>query len=165
MFKKALLVLLTVPALVLSLAGCAPAAEGKVEVANAWVRVSEYSDHVGGMTGVFMKITNNTSKEVTLVGGESDIAPMVQVHQVVDGVMSERPEGIAIAPGETATLEPGGLHVMLMGLTRAILSGTKVNLTLKFKDGSTVKLPEMLAKVSESGNEIYTPTPTPSATN
>lgn len=79
--------------------------------------------------------------------------------------MSERPEGIAIASGETATLEPGGLHVMLMGLTSAILSGTKINLTLKFKDGSTVKLPEMLAKVSESGNEIYTPTPTPSATN
>lgn len=161
MFKKALIALLMVPAMVFSLAACAPAETGKVEVTGAWVRASEYSDHAGGMTGVFMQITNNTDKTVTLIGGSSEIAPMVETHQVVDGVMSKKEGGIEIKPGETVSLEPGGLHVMLMGLTEAILVGTKVNLTLKFDGADDIVLPEMIAKTSESGDEDYDPSPMP----
>lgn len=165
MFKKALLALIMVPAMMLSLAACAPAGAGKIEISGAWVRASEFSDHAGGMTGVFMEITNNTDKAVTLIGGTSDIAPMVETHQVVDGVMSKKEGGIEIKPGETVTLEPGGLHVMLMGLTEAIMVGTKVNLTLKFDGADDVVLPEMLAKTSASGDENYDPTPMPSKSN
>nr|MBP6187136.1 copper chaperone PCu(A)C [Rhodoluna sp.] len=57
--------------------------------------------------------------------------------------------------------EPGGLHVMLMGLTEAILVGTKVNLTLKFDGADDIVLPEMIAKTSESGDEDYDPSPMP----
>lgn len=165
MFKKAILAPLLVLAMVFSVAACAPAETGKVEVTGAWVRASEFSDHVGGMTGVFMQITNNTDKAVTLIGGTSDIAPMVETHQVVDGVMSKKEGGIEIKPGETVTLEPGGLHVMLMGLTEAILVGTKVNLTLKFEGTEDIVLPEMLAKTSASGDEEYDPSPMPSHTH
>lgn len=162
MLKKAVLAPLMILALVLSAAGCAPAEAGKVEVTGAWVRASEFSDHAGGMTGVFMEITNNTDKAVTLIGGTSDIAPMVETHQVVDGVMSKKEGGIEIKPGETVVLEPGGLHVMLMGLTEAIVVGTKVNLTLKFDGAADIVLPEMLAKTSASGDEEYDPSPMPS---
>ena len=165
MFKKAILAPLLVLAMVFSVAACAPAETRKVEVTGAWVRASEFSDHVGGMTGVFMQITNNTDKAVTLIGGTSDIAPMVETHQVVDGVMSKKEGGIEIKPGETVTLEPGGLHVMLMGLTEAILVGTKVNLTLKFEGTEDIVLPEMLAKTSASGDEEYDPSPMPSHTH
>jgi copper(I)-binding protein len=165
MFKKALLAPLMVLAMVFSVAACAPAEAGKVEVTGAWVRASEFSDHAGGMTGVFMQITNNTDKAVTLIGGTSDIAAMVETHQVVDGVMSKKEGGIEIKPGETVTLEPGGLHVMLMGLTEAIVVGTKVKLTLKFEGADDIVLPEMLAKTSASGDEEYDPTPMPSHTH
>lgn len=165
MFRKLFAAIVLVPAMVLALVACAPAQTGKLEVSGEWVRASEYSDHVGGMTGVFMQITNNTEAAVTLIGGTSDIAPMVQVHQVVDGMMTEKPEGIEIKPGETVTLEPGGLHVMLMGLTEAIKVGTKVNLTLKFKGADDLVLPEMLAKTSASGDEQYNPSPMPSSSN
>jgi copper(I)-binding protein len=43
---------------------------------------------------------------------------MIEVHQVVDGVMSKKDGGIKIAPGKSATLQPGGLHVMLMNLKK-----------------------------------------------
>lgn len=165
MLKKAILAPLMVFALVLSVVGCAPAESGKVEVTGAWVRASEFSDHAGGMTGVFMEITNNTDKAVTLIGGTSDIAPMVETHQVVDGVMSKKEGGITIEPGETVVLEPGGLHVMLMGLNEAIVVGTKVNLTLKFDGAADIILPEMLAKTSASGDEEYDPSPMPSQTH
>lgn len=165
MFKKTLAALVVIPAMLIALVACAPAETGKLEVSGEWVRASEYSDHAGGMTGVFMVITNNTDKDVTLIGGSSDIAPMVQVHQVIDGMMSEKPEGIQIKAGESVTLEPGGLHVMLMGLTEAINVGTKVNLTLKFNGAEDIVLPEMLAKTSASGDEEYDPSPMPSSGN
>ena len=50
---------------------------------------------------------------------------------------------------------------MLMGLTEAILVGTKVNLTLKFDGADDIVLPEMIAKTSESGDEDYDPSPMP----
>jgi copper(I)-binding protein len=165
MFKKLMLVLLLMPTLTMSLSACAPAETGKVEVTGAWVRASDFSDHTGGMTGVFMQITNTTDETVTLIGGTSAIAPMIETHQVVDGVMSKKEGGIEIKAGETVTLEPGGLHVMLMGLTEPILVGTKVNLTLKFDGAPDIVLDEMLAKTSESGDEEYDPTPMPSHTH
>lgn len=131
-----------------------------VVIENGWVRVSEYSDHVGGMTGVFAKITNNTDADITLVGGSSDIAPMVEVHEVVmsggEMKMQRKEGGIVIAAGASVTLEPGGLHVMLMDLKKAILDGDEITVTLDFEGASsqTLVLP---AKTSASGDETYNP--------
>lgn len=143
----------------------AATAQAEVTVSGAWVKASEYSDHVGGMTGVFAKITNKTQKTITLVGGTSSFAPMVEVHQVVKGVMSHKDGGIKIAPGKSAILEPGGLHVMLMGLKKAILPGTKVDLRLTFKGAKPVSL-KLTAKAVAAGEETYSPAPmaSPSAT-
>lgn len=141
-----------------SVAPAAAATKADVAVTGAWVKASEYSDHVGGMTGVFAKITNKTKKTITLVGGTSSFAPMVDVHQVVNGVMSHKPGGIKIAPGKSVTLEPGGLHVMLMGLKKTILPGTKVDLKLTFTGAKPVAL-NLTAKASASGAETYSPAP------
>jgi copper(I)-binding protein len=112
------------------------------------------------MTGVFATITNNTDADITLTGGSSDIAPMVQVHEVVmaDGEMQmrEKEGGIVIPAGQSVTLEPGGLHVMLMDLKKAILDGDQITVTLDFEgaDSQTLTLP---AKTSASGDETYNP--------
>jgi copper(I)-binding protein len=131
-----------------------------LSVTNGWVRVSEYSDHVGGMTGVFATITNNTDADVTLIGGACDIADAVQVHEVVmvDGAMKmqEKAGGIVIPAGESVTLEPGGLHVMLMGLKQAVLDGVQVTVTLNF-DGAEAQTLTLPAKTSASGDEPYKP--------
>lgn len=168
MKSRSLLALAILPALILPaapvLVAPALAAPAEVVVTEAWVKASEYSDHVGGMTGAFMKITNKTKKAIYLVGGSSSIAQMVETHQVVGGMMSKKEGGIRIWPGKTVTLQPGGLHIMLMGLKKAILPGSKVDLTLKFTGAKNVVLKPMLAKISASGQETYTPAPMPSAT-
>jgi copper(I)-binding protein len=129
-------------------------------IENGWVRVSEYSDHTGGMTGVFATVTNNTDTDITLVGGSAEIAQMLEVHEVVMSggamTMQKKEGGIVIPAGESVTLEPGGLHVMLMDLKQAILDGDQITLTLDFEgaDAQTLTLP---AKTSAAGDETYNP--------
>ena len=129
------------------------AAQGVV-VTQAWVRASSYSDHVNGMTGVFAKITNRSKKTVTLTGGSSSFAPMVQVHEVVDGMMREKSGGIKIAPGKSVMLQPGGLHVMLMGLTKEVKPGTRVDIKLNFTNAKSVSL-KLISKPADAGDETY----------
>ena len=163
MMKKRVFALLLIPMLIASLVACSSNSDETkgVYVSEPWVRASEYSDHVGGMTGVFMNITNNTASTITLIGGTSTFALMVQTHQVVNGMMSEKPNGIEIKPGQTVTLEPGGLHVMLMNLTKTIVAGTKIDLTLKFEGTADITLDGLLAKTIAAGDESYSPTPMP----
>ena len=161
--KKSILAAAAIIASVI-LSSCAPVAEtvkqGDLSVSNGWVRYSEYSDHVDGMTGAFAEFTNNTDHVITILGGSTEIAKMVETHEVVmvDGAMKMQAKegGIEIQPGETLTLEPGGLHIMLMGLKQPVLEGDEVSLTIDF-DGTediTVTWP---VKASLSGDETYAP--------
>lgn len=63
--------------------------------------------------------------------------PKVEIHQTVesDGVAQMLPvEAIEIAPGQTVTLQPGGFHVMFMGLDgRQLQEGEEVPATLVFE--------------------------------
>lgn len=139
----------------LSLTACAPtASHNGVVIEDAWVRSSEYSDHTGGMTGIFGKFTNHSDKTVTIIGGETDIAKMVQTHEVVNGMMQEKKGGIEIKPGETVTLQPGGLHIMVMDIAKPIVAGDKIKFTFKF-DGAESQPLTLTAKDSEGGDETY----------
>ncbi len=144
----------------LTFSGCAPEATNELPktgiiIEDAWVRASEYSAEAGGMTGVFAKITNRGDKTITLVGGSTDAAMMVQTHEVVDGQMQEKKGGIEIHVGQTVTLQPGGLHIMLMNLTKPIVVGDKIEYTFKF-EGADSQTFTLTAKESEGGDETYT---------
>lgn len=163
MIKKALVALSALTLVSTTLTGCAGGSvdgHDELHFSDGWVRVSEYSDHVDGMTGAFATIENHTAHDVTLVGGSAEIAKMVEVHEVImmDGEMKMQAKdgGILIKAGESVTLEPGGLHVMLMGLKEAILEGDEVTLTLDF-DGYEDQTFTWPAKASLSGDEKYEP--------
>lgn len=163
MIKKALVALSALTLVSTTLTGCAGGSvdgHDELHFSDGWVRVSEYSDHVDGMTGAFATIENHTDHDVTLVGGSAEIANMVEVHEVImmDGEMKMQAKegGILIKAGESVTLEPGGLHVMLMGLKEAILEGDEVTLTLDF-DGYEDQTFTWPAKASLSGDEKYEP--------
>lgn len=165
MIKKALVALSALTLVSATLTGCATASgsvdgHDELHFSDGWVRVSEYSDHVDGMTGAFATIENHTDHDVTLAGGSAEIANMVEVHEVVmidkEMKMQAKEGGILIKAGESVTLEPGGLHVMLMGLKKPILEGDEVTLTLDFEgyDDQAFTWP---AKASLSGDEKYEP--------
>ena len=66
------------------------------------------------MTGSFMTLSNSSDKDVTLIGGVSDAAGMIEIHEVNDGNMTAMPEGLVIPAGGEVKLRMGGYHVMLM---------------------------------------------------
>jgi copper(I)-binding protein len=146
----------------ITLTGCAAAEtntdQADVIVTDGWVRIYEGTEAAGGMTGGFATITNNLDTEITLVGASSAVAMMAEVHEVamVDGKMQMQAKdgGITIAPGETVTLEPGGLHVMLMGLKEPLVEGQEIPLTLDFDGVEDVDV-VWPGKTSLAGDEEY----------
>jgi len=153
-----------ISASVLSVAPSVADAKSGVTISQAWVRSSSYSDHVGGMTGVFASITNRTAHAITLLGGNTNVASTVQTHQVVNGLMSQKSGGFKIAKGATLVLQPGGLHLMLMGLNRPILAGDSIVFTFKFM-GAQARTLKLIAKPVVAGGEVYSPSPIPSTGN
>jgi periplasmic copper chaperone A len=50
----------------------------------------------------------------------------------------ERVDKIVVPPGARVELKPGGYHLMLIGLTRALAPGQDVTLTLVFEGAGPV---------------------------
>ena len=89
-------------------------------------------------TGAFMTIHNNTDKARSITSAESAAAEIVELHTHVheDGMMKMRQiDKIDVPAMGKTVLKPGGLHVMLIGLTEAIEEGKPVRITLVFADG------------------------------
>lgn len=107
----------------------------------------DHGDH--GMEGVSMgafyfTVTNNGDDADTLVKIESDIAEVIEIHDVEmdDGVMHMVPmhDGVEVSPGESLVLEPGGYHVMLIDITRSLLDGEEFTATLHFENAGEVEI-------------------------
>lgn len=130
-------------------AGCA------LTVTDQWVKAAD-----SGMTAVFGTISNPAEQQVVVVSAASPAAGKVEIHEVVvqDGgsVMQPKPGGLVIPAGGSATLAPGGDHLMLMDLTGPIEPGQDVEVTLECESGATTEF-VAVAKPFEGGGETYAP--------
>jgi copper(I)-binding protein len=114
-----------------ALAQAQPAAPLKVEA--PWLRPSVQGQ---ATTGAYMTLT--ASEPLTLLGASTPAAGSVELHQMrMEGdVMRMRPvETLALAPGHPVRLAPGGYHFMLMQPKTPFRTGTRIPLTLRFRDG------------------------------
>jgi copper(I)-binding protein len=109
-------------------------------------------------SAVFMRIVNGGDSPRALVGGKSDVADTVELHThtMDEGMMKmRRIERIEVPAKGTVTLEPGGLHVMLIGLNRDLAPGDGVNLTLDLDDGSRVQVQAPVREVKPMGHQHH----------
>ena len=101
---------------------------------------------VAGMpsSAAYLKITNNGVLDDRLIEVKSAIARRVEIHsmELDQGVMRMRAvvDGLVIAAGNSVTLAPGGLHIMLMGLTTDLAPDTQHEITLVFEKAGDIKL-------------------------
>ena len=139
-----------------ALTACASSAsdDGGITITDPWVKAVDE-----GMTAAFGEITNDTDEALVLVSASTAASPMIELHETVaddagTAMMQEKDGGFTIEPGDTLTLEPGGIHIMLMGVEDPIAAGDEVDFTLTFEDGSTVDF-TATAKEFSGANEEY----------
>lgn len=125
-------------------AGIAQAQEtraGDLVIAQPWSRATPGGAKVAGG---FLVIENKGSAADALMGGATDVAAKVEVHEmaVTNGVMTMREldKGLPVEAGKTVTLKPGGFHLMFTGLKRPLKEGDKVPVTLEFAKAGKVQL-------------------------
>jgi periplasmic copper chaperone A len=133
-------------AAVLPALGAAPAIAadynvGPIHIAQPWARATPKGASSGA---AYMTITNNGSTPDRLSCVSSDVSAGCQIHSMTmdNGVMKMRPVegGLEIQPGETVTLKPSGLHVMLDDLKHPLEPGKMAVVTLQFEKAGTVKV-------------------------
>ncbi len=121
-------------------------------VRDVWARASKVRN-----SAAYMSITNERAKPVRLVAVSTPAARRAELHttRIEEGVMKMRPvEGIEIGPGQTVRLEPGGHHVMLLGLEEPLRVDDRFDLTLTFDDGTTVDVVAHVRKASAMGMKM-----------
>jgi copper(I)-binding protein len=89
----------------------------------------------------YLSITNNGKNADALIAASTPAAARVEMHKtsIVDGMARMRPlSEIAIPPGATVKIEPGGIHLMLVDLESALEHGKTVPLVLEFRHAGRI---------------------------
>lgn len=109
-----------------------------LQVTGVWARPSTEGNEV---SAAYLQITNLGDQDDALLSVTTDAARMTELHTMqMDGdIMRMRPvERIDLPSGETVALRPGGLHIMLMGLTAPLVESESLTLDLTFESGATI---------------------------
>ena len=118
-------------AVLFTISACAGPTE--ILIDEPWARPGFQGDN----SAVYLMIGNSNDQGDGLIGASSDVANLTEIHlskMDAEGTMTmERQDLIGIPAGETVSLEPGGLHVMLMNLVNDLNVGDKFELTLEFQ--------------------------------
>jgi periplasmic copper chaperone A len=121
-----------------ALCGGAAAPSSSISITAPWTRPAA----AGGNGVGYMLVTNNSTGGDALLGGSSDAAERVEVHETtVDdkGVASmKKLDAVAIQSGQSIELKPAGKHVMFIGLKQPLAEGGVLKAKLKFKNAGDV---------------------------
>jgi periplasmic copper chaperone A len=113
-------------------------APGEITAVEVWLRAAP----AGSNSAAYMTLLNGTGEDVQLVVVAAPVTEDVTLHETVNENnvlrMVPQPEGFAVAANGTVVLEPGGKHVMLMGVEHSLDPGDTVELTLRFSNGLEV---------------------------
>lgn len=122
--------------LLLLLSGCRVSEPGVLFVQGVWGRPSPE----GAQTAAFyMTLVNESEDQDVLHTVSADACETIELHRSSmdeDGVMRMAPVPggqIVVPAGESVVLQPGGLHVMCIGLAQPLVEGQDVPLTLEFE--------------------------------
>ncbi len=121
--------------LLMTLVACQQTKGPKLQVEDPWARSSPMNVEMGA---IYLKIRNDGNEADALVGVQTEACKMAEIHETYqkeDGSMGMRPvEGgrVPLPPGETVSLEPGGLHIMCKGKQIPFEEGARFSLTLTF---------------------------------
>lgn len=124
-----------------TLISCSPGSFNQsISVMDAWARPAA----LGQNGAAYFTLKNPTGQADRLLSATTEIAQAAEFHlseMDANGVMSMRPQEFVDVPaGGQVEFEPGGLHVMLVGLTKDLKGGDSFSLTLQFEEAGDVNV-------------------------
>lgn len=122
--------------LIATLLFAATAAAADIEISDAWVRGTVAAQTA---TGAFMNIRSKS--DLALVGVSTPGAD-AELHEMrlENGIMKMRAAPrVELSAGKTLSLKPGGYHIMITGLKKALQPGERLPITLTFEDAAKRK--------------------------
>ena len=112
---------------------------GDLVITQGWSRAAGQ----GGQGAGYMTIANRGAAPDRLLSASSPAAPKLELHaHIRDGDVMRMREvpSIEIPAGRTVSMQPGGLHLMFMGLSQPLAQGTTVPVTLRFERAGEVQV-------------------------
>ena len=100
-------------------------------------------------TAAYFVIENKGDKDLVLVGAQSNAAKTLELHNhVMEGEVMKmlKQDKVTIPAGQTLTFAPGGLHVMLFGLTAPLSDKQKIDISLVADSGEVYPFVAIAAK-------------------
>jgi periplasmic copper chaperone A len=111
-----------------------------LSVRDAWARPALAGDN----GAVYFTIENPTSVDDVLTGASTEITTKTELHMSsMDsaGVMTMRQQSsVPVPAGGSAFFEPGGLHVMLIGLQSELNTGDRFEIQLNFENAGDLRV-------------------------
>jgi copper(I)-binding protein len=146
MLHRSIIAITLITALVLS--ACGTESTGpQIGVEDAWTRPVPAA---GGNGAVFFRLVNTGNEADQLIGGESPVAGSVEVHKTTmeEGVMRmEHIPGLELPANGEFLLEPGGYHVMLVGVNTSLALGDTLPITLHFEKSGEIQMEVQMREI------------------
>lgn len=138
------------------------ATSGELVISKAWSRATPGGAKVAGG---YLTIENKGAAPERLKAASTTLAAKTEIHEISinNGVMTMRPleGGLAIAPGHSVQLAPGGGHLMFEGLKAPLQQGDQVPVTLSFEHAGevtvTLDVQALGAQAPEPANSARAP--------
>ena len=111
-----------------------------VSVSNAYVTALIPGQEV---SAGYMTLTNSGDEDAVLVSFSSSAANMVHLHETTsaNGMMSMTAvDELVIPAGTSLAMEPGGKHLMIMGVDKQAFAGESIDLQINFAGGQGLEL-------------------------
>jgi copper(I)-binding protein len=110
-----------------------------IEIRDPWARPAAQGEN--GV--VYFAVRNGAREADVLTGVSSEVAEAVEMHESkMEGeVMQMHPlPSVPLDPGAELTFQPGGMHIMLIGLKKELKLGEEIEVTFHFKNFGEITL-------------------------
>lgn len=112
---------------------------GDISVEQAWARVTPGGARTGA---VYLTIHNKSAEEDLLLVVDSAAAQTTAVHEskIEDGIakMVPVPGGLNLPSHGEVVMQPGGIHIMMTGLSGALEPGSTLPVRMIFRDAGAL---------------------------
>lgn len=140
------------PVLVAFCATLPTLAAAEVMVSEPWARASILANRPGAayltlesdIADRLMSLGTPVAGQVMLHGTETDANGVARMAHI---------EALDIEPGTPVTFAPGGMHLMLMGLTGKLDEGSTFPLTLSFQHAGEITVEVQVLGIAATGPE------------